>query len=59
MRRECARTLANLCSNHSKKIINSVGVDSASVWIASVDSIKDERLKLHASRAKMNMEACM
>ena len=59
MRRECARTLANLCRNHSKKIISTVGMDGVSSWISSVDSLKDERLKLHARRAQMNMEACM
>ena len=59
MRRECARTLANLCSSHSKKIISTVGMDGVSSWISSVDSLKDERLKLHARRAQMNIEACM
>lgn len=59
MRREGARTLANLCCSHSRKIINAVGVDNVSSWISSVDSLKDERLKLHARRAQMNMEACM
>lgn len=59
MRREGARTLANLCCSHSKKIINAIGMDNISSWISSVDSLKDERLKLHARRAQMNMEACM
>ncbi len=61
MRRECARTFANLCSGASngRKIISTIGVDSASSWISSVDNLRDERLKLHARRAKMQMEACM
>lgn len=61
MRRECARTFANLCSGASngRKIISSIGVDSASSWISSVDNLRDERLKLHARRAKMQIEACM
>jgi len=61
MRRECARTFANLCSgvSNGRKIISTIGVDSASSWISSVDNLRDERLKLHARRAKMQMEACM
>jgi hypothetical protein len=59
MRREGARTLANLCCSHSKKIISAVGMDSVSSWISGVDDLRDERLKLHARRAQMNMAACM
>jgi hypothetical protein len=59
MRREGARTLANLCCSHSKKIISAVGMDSVSSWISGVDDLQDERLKLHARRAQMNMAACM
>jgi hypothetical protein len=61
MRRECARTFANLCcgASNGRKIISTIGVDSASSWISSVDNLRDERLKLHAGRAKMQMEACM
>lgn len=61
MRRECARTFANLCNgvSNGRRIISCIGVDSASSWISSVDNLRDERLKLHACRAKMHMQACM
>ena len=55
MRRECARTFANLCTSHSSKIVNIVGT---SEWLNSIEEMKDERLKLHAERAKNHLMAC-
>jgi hypothetical protein len=52
MRRECARMLANLCAGFGPRIVNAVGFDMAATWMDSVKSIRDDRLKLHAERAK-------
>ena len=59
MRRECARTFANLCTSHSSKIVNTVGTSNTSEWLSTIDDMKDERLKLHAERAKHHLMACV
>jgi hypothetical protein len=58
MRRECARTFANLCISHGHKIVHTVGTSCASSWLETVEEMKDERLKLHADRAKNHLMAC-
>lgn len=58
MRRECARTFANLCISHSSKIVNIVGTSNTSEWLNTIEELKDERLKLHAERAKNHLMAC-
>lgn len=58
MRRECARTLANLCVGLAPKIIRALGRQFTTNWIESIDGLKDERLKLHAERAKMYIQNC-
>lgn len=58
MRRECARALANLCTSHGPKIVHTVGTPYASDWLNTVEELKDERLKLHANRAKNHLMAC-
>lgn len=57
MRRECARLLANLCSvkSSAKKVFHSVGEDDIRRWMDSVDDLHDERLRLHANRAKQSL----
>lgn len=52
MRRECARMLANLCAGFGPRIVNAVGFEVAATWVDSVENIRDDRLKLHAERAK-------
>ena len=58
MRRECARTLANLCVGLAPKIIRTLGRQLTTNWIDTIDNLKDERLKLHAERAKMYIQNC-
>lgn len=61
MRRECARLLANLCSakTSAMKVLRVVGADDVSSWMDTVDDLKDERLRLHAERAKNALHPCM
>jgi hypothetical protein len=58
MRRECARTLANLCVGLAPKIVRNLGLPVTMKWVATVDSLSDERLKIHATRAKMYIQNC-
>ncbi len=64
MRRECARTLANLSISHGPKIVHTVNTTSLSsspslsTWLQSVEEMRDERMKLHAERAKNHLMAC-
>jgi hypothetical protein len=58
MRRECARTFANLCLSHAPTIVHTVGTSCASSWLETVEEMKDERLKLHADRAKNHLMTC-
>lgn len=59
MRRECARTLANLSSARANAVTMLQTVDQyeMSEWLDSVDAIKDDRLRLHAGRAKDALHA--
>lgn len=61
MRRECARLLANVCSSRSgaMRIVELVGEDNVSSWVESVDGLKDERLRLHATRAREALQPCL
>ncbi|CAM9527566.1 unnamed protein product [Choristocarpus tenellus] len=49
MRRECARTLANICPSHGKEVVRwcERGGDVA-LWLASADTLVDDRLRTHA-----------
>lgn len=59
MRRECARTLANLSSARANAMtmLQVVDQNEMSQWLDSVDTIKDDRLRLHAGRAKHALHA--
>lgn len=50
--RESARILANLSSCLATRVVHVLGPGAVLNWIGSVDMLRDERLKLHASRAK-------
>jgi len=51
MQRESARTLANLCPRFSKQILDEIKLDKdIYMWVASADSLNDERLRMHACR---------
>lgn len=52
MSRESARILANLSSRMAGRVVDVLGPRQVTKWLASVDFFKDDRLKLHASRAK-------
>lgn len=56
MRRESARTLANLCTKYASKVRSCS--DNVSSWIDSVEGIRDDRLRLHAGRAKVSLLSC-
>jgi hypothetical protein len=61
MRRECARLLANLCSAKpcAMKIFQSVGESTICRWMDTVDDFSDERLRIHAQRAKDALSTCL
>jgi hypothetical protein len=62
MRRECARLLANIsCSGqeHARHVLTSAGAQNIQAWMESVDSLRDERLRVHADRAKMCLTECI
>lgn len=50
--RESARILANLSSSMAIRVVHVLGAQAVAVWLTSVDNFQDERLKLHACRAK-------
>lgn len=52
VKREAARIIANLSARFGAKVVSSVGSEALTTWIDSVETIADERLKLHAERAK-------
>ena len=51
-RREAARVLANLSARHAPKVLAAVDPRALCTWLDKVDSFHDERLKLHAERAR-------
>lgn len=61
MRRECARLLANLCSAKASavKVLQVIDQDHLARWMDSVGDLKDERLRLHADRAKHSLHTCL
>lgn len=61
MRRECARLLANLCSAKASaiRVLQAVGESDMSRWMDSVNDLQDERLRLHAQRAKHSLHTCL
>jgi hypothetical protein len=62
MRRECARLLANICSGGSSgalRVVNCAGAENVETWLRGVDGLQDERLRLHADRAKHSLSKCI
>jgi hypothetical protein len=55
MSRESARILANLSSRMASRVIAVLGHHAVTNWINSVEDLNDERLRLHASRAKESL----
>jgi len=54
LRRSAMHILANLCSDSAfaNDIARGLSVQDVSIWLNSVDSLHDERMKVHASRAR-------
>jgi hypothetical protein len=52
MRRECARIIANVTTKFAVKVAASVSPDDLQSWLVSVDHLEDDKLKMHAERAK-------
>jgi hypothetical protein len=59
MRRECARMLANICAGLAPRVVGSLGIDTVSSWVSGVAHLKDERLRMHAERARQYILPCM
>lgn len=61
MRRECARLLANLCSSRSGAVnfMQQLGKEEVGRWLLAVDDLTDERLRLHADRARSTLQSCV
>jgi hypothetical protein len=63
MRRECARMLANISccgdESHAQQIVKGTGVNNVEAWLQSVDDLKDERLRMHADRARESLSRCI
>jgi hypothetical protein len=55
MSRESARILANLSQRLASRVVAVLGTRTVANWIESVDMLSDEKLKLHASRAKESL----
>lgn len=60
MRRECARLLANISGVEAsaQQIVSCAGRSNIASWLSTVDDLKDERLRLHADRAKVSLASC-
>jgi hypothetical protein len=56
-RREAARILANLSARHASNVLSAVCPRMLCTWLEKVDSFRDERLKLHAERARESLKA--
>ena len=60
MRRECARLLANISNCRgtagAKQVVTSAGQHNVESFLQSVDTLKDDRLRVHAERAKVSLE---
>lgn len=55
--RESARILANLSSRMAARVVDALGPQATANWMASVDNLLDDRLKLHACRAKESLQS--
>lgn len=61
MRRECARLLANIsCSSEgsAQQVVANAGREAVQDWLRSVDDLCDERLRVHADRARVSLASC-
>jgi hypothetical protein len=53
VRRECARIFANLASRLTSQVTSAVNPQVLESWLTSVDGLEDERLRMHADRARI------
>jgi hypothetical protein len=63
MRRESARLLANIAGSggdsFASRVVKCAGIESVESWLRSVDDLKDERLRIHADRARDSLSKCI
>jgi len=52
LRRSAVHILANLCQGNSTDVANAIGQRDLCVWLNKVDEFKDDRVKVHAKRAR-------
>jgi hypothetical protein len=52
LRRMAVFILANVSATFSSRVVHALGRKEVACWIDSVEGLRDERLKLHAVRAK-------
>jgi hypothetical protein len=55
LRRLAAHVLAKLSLKVSKKIISALDKRELDDWIKTIDTIDDERIKIHSIRIKVNL----
>lgn len=56
MRRESARIVANVASKLAPKVSASVNATELFDWVNTVDDLDDDRLRMHAERAKFSLQ---
>ena len=52
MRRSAVHILANLCDGCSTEVSKALTKTHLNAWMCSVDNMADEKLKIHATRAR-------
>ena len=55
LNRSAVHILANICNDCSPEVLKVLGVKEVSVWMRQVESLKDDKLKVHALRAKESL----
>jgi len=56
LRRLAVFIIANLSANVAQHLVNALGPREVSGWVNTVDSLVDERLRIHAIRARENFQ---
>lgn len=51
--------LANVSTCLAERVVTSLGHHLITVWMSSVDGMRDERLKLHAARARSSLSSVL
>jgi hypothetical protein len=56
LHRSAVHILANICSSNSSEVAKALSKRDVAAWIESIESLKDERLKQHAIRAREHLK---